>query len=160
MLTRSSERIFNPMRYTGIRDHNVHWKCVYSKHLWVIYLSFNYTYKKKYKSFNLLPNIRYVCLDPEVRINRHNCLVYSFGIGNDFSFEREAGLFGCDVYAFDDDDLHEGYPVDPFYRLDLLLLAIYNFREHLFDMQFRNIWMETHLGFQRAMNCRIRQVNI
>lgn len=61
---------------------------------------------------------KYVCLDPEVRINRHNCLVYSFGIGNDFSFEREAGLFGCDVYAFDDDDLHEGYPVDPFYRVN------------------------------------------
>ena len=59
---------------------------------------------------------RLLCLDHPLLIDPENCLVYSFGIGNDFSFEKVFGLFGCDVYAFDDDNYHADYPLKPFYR--------------------------------------------
>ncbi|KAK7092068.1 hypothetical protein V1264_009673 [Littorina saxatilis] len=30
------------------------------------------------------------------------CIIYSFGIGNDFSFDDQSGfIYGCDVYSFD-----------------------------------------------------------
>lgn len=42
-----------------------------------------------------------VCLDTEVRPTPRDCLVYSFGINNEWSFEDAMDSYGCDVYAFD-----------------------------------------------------------
>ena len=39
-----------------------------------------------------------ICLDGF----RHNkCLIYSFGVANDWSFDQEMGAFGCEVHSFD-----------------------------------------------------------
>lgn len=45
--------------------------------------------------------IKPVCLDPEVAPNPKDCLVYSFGIGNDWSFDDDMEYYGCDVFSFD-----------------------------------------------------------
>ncbi|XP_064603144.1 probable methyltransferase-like protein 24 [Liolophura sinensis] len=43
-----------------------------------------------------------VCDDPHVRPPQNNCLVYSFGINNDFSFDDMVALhYGCEVHSFD-----------------------------------------------------------
>ena len=42
-----------------------------------------------------------VCLDPQVRPPPGDCLVYSFGIGGDWSFEEAMEAYGCRVFAFD-----------------------------------------------------------
>ena len=42
-----------------------------------------------------------VCLDPQVRPPPDDCLVYSFGIGGDWSFEEAMEAYGCRVFAFD-----------------------------------------------------------
>lgn len=42
-----------------------------------------------------------ICDDVDVR-PRHPCIVYSFGINNDFSFDdKTAKYYGCHVYSFD-----------------------------------------------------------
>jgi hypothetical protein len=42
-----------------------------------------------------------VCIDPEVAPDRKNCLVYSFGINNEWSFDEQMEKYGCQVFAFD-----------------------------------------------------------
>lgn len=42
-----------------------------------------------------------VCLDPKVSPQSENCLVYSFGISSEWSFEEAMEKYGCDVYCFD-----------------------------------------------------------
>ncbi len=43
-----------------------------------------------------------VCMDPLIRPEGNSeCLVYSFGIGNDWTFDEAAELMGCRIYAFD-----------------------------------------------------------
>ena len=42
-----------------------------------------------------------VCFDPGVRPVFNNCLVYSFGIRDEWSFDEAMQNYGCDVYAFD-----------------------------------------------------------
>ncbi|XP_048238240.1 probable methyltransferase-like protein 24 [Haliotis rufescens] len=43
-----------------------------------------------------------VCLDGHYKPKKDNCIVYSFGIDNDFSFDDDvASTFGCEVHAFD-----------------------------------------------------------
>lgn len=45
---------------------------------------------------------KYVCLDTlEQDIADEQCLIYSFGIGNDWTFEDAMGSLGCTVLAFD-----------------------------------------------------------
>ena len=45
---------------------------------------------------------KYVCMDPEFTVHTADrCLVYSFGIATDWSFDWDMERFGCDVYAFD-----------------------------------------------------------
>ena len=46
---------------------------------------------------------KYVCLDAELRplVTAADCLVYSFGISIDWSFDWEMEAFGCTVEAFD-----------------------------------------------------------
>ncbi|CAG5127799.1 unnamed protein product [Candidula unifasciata] len=42
-----------------------------------------------------------ICDDPDVR-PRPPCIIYSFGISNDFSFDDDASrVYGCHVYSFD-----------------------------------------------------------
>ena len=45
---------------------------------------------------------KYVCMDELVEdIRNENCIVYSFGIGEDWSFEEAIAGMGCNVYAYD-----------------------------------------------------------
>ena len=45
---------------------------------------------------------KYVCMDELVEdIRNEKCIVYSFGIGEDWSFEEAIAGMGCDVYAYD-----------------------------------------------------------
>ncbi|CAL4250841.1 unnamed protein product, partial [Meganyctiphanes norvegica] len=51
-----------------------------------------------------------VCMDKDVSPGSDYCLSYSFGVGNDFSFDRAMIKYGCEVYAFDQDKFHSHYP--------------------------------------------------
>ena len=42
-----------------------------------------------------------ICLDENLKPHPHNCIVYSFGINNEWSFDDEVADFGCTVYSFD-----------------------------------------------------------
>ncbi len=42
-----------------------------------------------------------VCMDPEIRPFPGRCLVYSFGINDEWSFEDSMDRYGCEIYAFD-----------------------------------------------------------
>ena len=42
-----------------------------------------------------------VCLDEGVRPALNDCLVYSFGIEDEWSFDDDMAKLGCEVYAFD-----------------------------------------------------------
>ena len=45
---------------------------------------------------------KFVCVDPEFSLlTTDRCLVYSFGISDDWSFDFDMESFGCTVYAFD-----------------------------------------------------------
>ncbi|XP_064120375.1 uncharacterized protein LOC135225018 isoform X2 [Macrobrachium nipponense] len=48
-------------------------------------------------------------MDSDVRPQPTGCLVYSFGVGNDFSFDNCMQDYGCEVHSFDHDDDHEIY---------------------------------------------------
>ena len=75
-----------------------------------------------------------VCLDPTIRPEKASggwppvtdkeseCLVYSFGINNDWTFDEAMQSFGCRVYAFDPSmDLgnHNRTPKIHFYNVGL-----------------------------------------
>jgi len=42
-----------------------------------------------------------VCLDKDVAPRPGHCLVYSFGINYEWSFDEEMETYGCNVYSFD-----------------------------------------------------------
>lgn len=42
-----------------------------------------------------------VCIDPHVAPNPADCLVYSFGINDEWSFDEQMEKYGCQVFAFD-----------------------------------------------------------
>lgn len=42
-----------------------------------------------------------MCMDDKIAPIRGKCLIYSFGIGNNWSFEELMEQYGCQVYAFD-----------------------------------------------------------
>ena len=45
---------------------------------------------------------RYLCMDNFFEdIRKENCLIYSFGIADDYVFEKEMGSIGCIVHAYD-----------------------------------------------------------
>jgi len=47
---------------------------------------------------NAFDGDKFICLD---QIREPNCLVYSFGINNEWSFEDMADHMGCEVFAYD-----------------------------------------------------------
>ena len=51
----------------------------------------------------VLDGQKYVCMDGEQLDLPHTdrCIVYSFGINNDWSFDDDMASFGCSVFAFD-----------------------------------------------------------
>ncbi|XP_047476109.1 probable methyltransferase-like protein 24 [Penaeus chinensis] len=65
-----------------------------------------------------------LCLDPFVRPTSNSCLVYSFGIGYDFSFDAAMGKYGCQVFSFDDDNAHELLDRNPYPRVTFLRLRL------------------------------------
>jgi hypothetical protein len=42
-----------------------------------------------------------VCIDPKVAPKPGDCLVYSFGINDEWSFDEKMSRYGCEVFAFD-----------------------------------------------------------
>ncbi|KAK0048814.1 methyltransferase-like protein 24 [Biomphalaria pfeifferi] len=57
--------------------------------------------RRKFRMGNLGDGGWEVCDDPDVR-PRDPCIVYSFGINNDFSFDDDvATVYGCHVFSFD-----------------------------------------------------------
>ncbi|KAI9562635.1 hypothetical protein GHT06_010089 [Daphnia sinensis] len=42
-----------------------------------------------------------VCLDKHISPDMSNCLVYSFGINNEWAFDEAMAKYGCQVYSFD-----------------------------------------------------------
>ena len=57
----------------------------------------------RYLSYcHVMDGQKYVCMDELMDdIRNQNCLVYSFGVGKDWSFENTLGDWGCNVYAYD-----------------------------------------------------------
>lgn len=64
-----------------------------------------------------------VCLDPpSVAPRPNNCLVYSFGINNEWSFDDAMAAYGCQVYSFDPSMKQADFDRSPkihFYKLAL-----------------------------------------
>ena len=46
---------------------------------------------------------KYVCMDDEFMedLRTGKCLVYSFGLSRDWTFEENLAALGCQIYAFD-----------------------------------------------------------
>ncbi|XP_070552272.1 probable methyltransferase-like protein 24 [Ptychodera flava] len=42
-----------------------------------------------------------ICFEPKIGLNSTDCLVYSVGIGYEWSFDEAMAAYGCDVIAFD-----------------------------------------------------------
>ena len=54
------------------------------------------------KDCKWLDGEKFICMDDIIKdVTNGECLVYSFGIKNDWSFEDAMGELGCKVYAFD-----------------------------------------------------------
>jgi predicted small secreted protein len=44
----------------------------------------------------------FICLDESFKLNKNNCLVYSFGINNDYTFDQVIRYeYECNIYSFD-----------------------------------------------------------
>ena len=53
---------------------------------------------------------RVICFDPEYAPVADACLVYSFGVGHEMTFDKSIANYGCKVFAFDVDYNHLQYP--------------------------------------------------
>ncbi|XP_046637703.1 probable methyltransferase-like protein 24 [Daphnia pulicaria] len=63
-----------------------------------------------------------ICIDSKVAPQPGNCLIYSFGIGGEWSFDEQMERYGCQVYAFDPSmglDQHDHSPAIHFYNWGL-----------------------------------------
>lgn len=57
--------------------------------------------RSKYKNIPFVDGDKVVCMDAEFNISPHQCLVYSFGINNDWAFDDAMARYGCQIYSFD-----------------------------------------------------------
>ena len=48
-----------------------------------------------------IDGMKSVCMDPALAPDPSDCLVYSFGINYEWSFDKDLEGYGCQVYAFD-----------------------------------------------------------
>jgi len=65
---------------------------------------------------------KYVCFDELAEdIEKGECLVYSFGINNDLSFEKAFGEMGCKVFAYDPTVTH---PRKPFKNVEFFEIGV------------------------------------
>lgn len=83
---------------------------------------------------------KYACLDQKFSlVNSNNCLVYSFGINYDWSFDEAMEEFGCEVHSFDPSiDYREGKrsPGITFHHIGIGRnhhLNVYNWSIHTLD---------------------------
>ena len=63
-----------------------------------------------------------ICIDSKVAPQPGNCLIYSFGIGGEWSFDEQMERYGCQVYAIDPLmglDQHDHSPAIHFYNWGL-----------------------------------------
>jgi hypothetical protein len=63
-----------------------------------------------------------VCIDPPVAPQPGKCLVYSFGISNEWSFDEKMAEYGCEVFSFDPSmglNQHDHIPGVHFYNWGL-----------------------------------------
>jgi len=76
----------------------------------------------EYHLFSGMDGQKAICLDAPVAPDRDDCLVYSFGINNEWSFDEAMQEYGCDVYAFDPSmgmDTHQHSEHVRFYNIGL-----------------------------------------
>lgn len=74
-----------------------------------------------------------VCIDPKVAPQSGDCLVYSFGIDNEWSFDEHMEQYGCQVFAFDPSMAmhhHDHSSAIHFYNWGLSNLDEYNIYEN------------------------------
>lgn len=74
-----------------------------------------------------------LCIDPNVAPKPHNCIVYSFGIDNEWSFDEQMERYGCEVFSFDPSmgmDPHDHSPGIHFYNWGLSNRDEYNYFEN------------------------------
>ena len=51
--------------------------------------------------YAMIDGSKAICLDPAARPNSYKCIVYSFGILDDWSFDELMEKYGCQVFSFD-----------------------------------------------------------
>ncbi|KAK4006706.1 hypothetical protein OUZ56_011865 [Daphnia magna] len=74
-----------------------------------------------------------ICIDSRVAPQPGKCLVYSFGINKEWSFDEHMELYGCEVFAFDPSmgmENHDHSPGIHFYNLGLSNRDEYNIYEN------------------------------
>ncbi|KAK3891506.1 hypothetical protein Pcinc_004596 [Petrolisthes cinctipes] len=57
------------------------------------------SYRQSIRPF--LDGEKWICYEPSLDPDPKDCLVYSFGIGNEWSFDDAMDKYGCQVYSFD-----------------------------------------------------------
>ncbi|XP_068227477.1 uncharacterized protein [Palaemon carinicauda] len=57
-----------------------------------------------------------VCMDEGIGPKRDSCIVYSIGIGHDFSYDFFMTKYGCNVFSMDHDYLHSFYDTNRMYK--------------------------------------------
>jgi Methyltransferase domain len=51
--------------------------------------------------YQMIDGQKSVCMQPDVGPRLNDCVVYSIGISNDWTFDDALAKFGCQIYAFD-----------------------------------------------------------
>ncbi|KAG0726179.1 Methyltransferase-like protein 24 [Chionoecetes opilio] len=83
-----------------------------------------------------------VCLDDRFNIQPGNCVVFSFGVNNEWSFEDDFDKFGCKVYAYDPTMGKKDHQRSPNIKFMAKGIASYN--------GTKNIGMEKNWSMQKV----------
>ena len=91
---------------------------------------------------------KFACMDPEFGLRSSDvCLVYSFGIATDWSFDMAMERFGCDVQAFDP-FVNYTSPVDDAIQFTRMAVGDKNERRDGVDVRTLDFFVEG-LGHRR-----------